>query len=122
MYKSIIIEPVAKPRMTQRDRWEVRPRVLKYRQYCDRLRMFKLDVDWESLDITFYFPFPPSWSESKKKHMHLTPHRQRPDIDNLCKAFMDALLKKDSTVWKINAKKLWAREGKIIVKCKTLFM
>lgn len=34
------VPPVAKPRMTQRDRWKERPRVVKYRRFCDALRGF----------------------------------------------------------------------------------
>lgn len=32
------IEPVAKPRMTKKDKWAKRPCVMKYRAYKDMLR------------------------------------------------------------------------------------
>jgi len=113
------ITPVAKPRMTQRDRWKQRKRVILYRRYCDRLRLFKLPVDWEHLQIRFELPMPPSWSEKMKKLMEGTPHRNRPDIDNLLKGFMDALLTEDSAVYSVTAEKYWGRNGYIDVVLKT---
>jgi len=35
------------------------------------------------------------------------PHQQRPDIDSLCKALMDAVLDHDSRVMEIHATKFW---------------
>lgn len=120
MFKKIVINPVSKPRMTQRDRWKTgpdkRPSVRAYHDFCDRLRKFKIDVDWENLRVSFYFPMPNSWSKTKRKSMKNKPHKQRPDIDNLCKSFMDAMLTEDSHVWNVYAKKFWGEEGCIIVK------
>lgn len=31
--------PLPKPRMTQRDRWAKRPAVLRYRAFCDEVRL-----------------------------------------------------------------------------------
>ena len=45
----------------------------------------------------------------------MRPHRQKPDIDNLIKALLDALYADDSHVWKITAEKRWHYEGKIMV-------
>lgn len=120
MFKNIEIDPVAKPRMTQRDRWKLRPCVLKYHQYCDNLKKFKLDVDWENLSVTFHLPMPKSWSQKKRFQNHGNRHQQRPDIDNLLKGFMDALLPEDCRVWNVQVKKLWGITGGIYVKCKDL--
>lgn len=46
------------------------------------------------------------------------PHQQKPDADNVLKGFMDALNKKDETVWNITVTKLWADEGSIEVEIK----
>lgn len=116
-YKLIEIDPVAKPRMTQRDRWKLRPCVLKYHQYCDRLRTFDISrIDWESLDVGFTIPMPQSWSEKKRARMMGTAHRQRPDLDNLLKAFMDACLPEDCKIWNIKTRKIWGIKGEIFVK------
>lgn len=32
------IVPVPKPRMTQRDKWQKRPAVMRYRAFCDEVR------------------------------------------------------------------------------------
>ncbi|MBA7526214.1 hypothetical protein ES705_18375 [subsurface metagenome] len=36
--------PVPKPRMTQRDQWEVRPSVARYREYADAVRAACIDA------------------------------------------------------------------------------
>ena len=41
------------------------------------------------------------------------PHQQRPDIDNLVKGLMDALLEEDSHIHTVYAKKIWAEKGSI---------
>ena len=45
-----------------------------------------------------------------------TPHRQRPDSDNLAKGVMDSLLPEDCKVWHLEAKKFWSVEGRIVLK------
>lgn len=106
--KFIQIEPVAKPRMTNRDRWVQRPAVVRYRQYCDRLRKFDLSgIDWEDLHITFYLQMPKSWSAKKMNALDGAPHRQKPDIDNLLKGFMDALLENDAHIHTCTVSKKW---------------
>lgn len=112
----IQINPVPKPRQTRSDRFKQRPCVLRYRAFADELRLkcklkgYELD---SIMNVDFFLEMPKSWSEKKKQKMNGRPHRQRPDIDNLCKACMDALLKEDSAVYRIQASKYWAREGSI---------
>lgn len=117
----IEIIPMGKPRMTQRDKWLKPPRnpVLKYRNWCDTLRKQCDSLGFEltpELTCTFVIPMPKSWSGKKKERMDGQPHQQRPDIDNICKAVMDALAKEDSYVYALNCKKIWGRRGLIIFK------
>ena len=109
------ITPVGKPRMTQRDKWQKRPAVMKYRAFCDQLRIganqqkFELKPD---MHYTFYMPMPKSWSKKKKQLMLGTPHRQKPDLDNLIKSVWDALCPEDAHIHSIgSAKKVWNRIG-----------
>ena len=44
------------------------------------------------------------------------PHQSKPDIDNLIKAFLDALLDDDAHVWDIRATKVWGTDGSIEVR------
>lgn len=116
----IKITPVPKPRMTQRDRWAKRPAVVRYHEFCDALRTLwghtgEGDVP-ESLSLTFFMPMPKSWSDKKKANMLNKPHQQRPDIDNLAKAFLDALCEDDSYVYHLEATKVWSGEGAIQVE------
>lgn len=110
------IRPVPKPRLTQRDRWAKRPAVVRYYEFCDELRLLwgRREVP-EALSITFIMPLPSSWSARKKLSMEGQPHKQRPDIDNLVKAFLDALCEDDSYVNELHAYKVWGSVGCIEV-------
>jgi Holliday junction resolvase RusA-like endonuclease len=44
------------------------------------------------------------------------PHQSKPDIDNLLKGFMDALLEDDARIWEVKASKLWGVNGSIKVQ------
>lgn len=106
----IAIAPVAKPRLSRRDRWAQRPAVVRYHAFCDDLRRkFKYNLP-EVLILEFFIPMPTSWSLKKKARMAGQPHQQKPDIDNLCKAVMDALSADDSYIYILHAKKYWSYE------------
>ena len=64
------------------------------------------------LQITFTMPTP----NTKMARIGL-PHTQRPDIDNLVKAFMDSIAdeKGDAHIHTIIANKIWGEFGKIEV-------
>ena len=116
MLKIFKISPIAKPRMTRADKWKRRPSVLAYRAFADAMR--QQCGDWELPDafhVRFIIPMPASWSKKKKLQKVSTLMQQRPDADNLAKALMDALLKEDSTVWKLEIEKIWGEEGMIII-------
>lgn len=109
------ITPVGKPRQTQRDRWMQRPEVMRYRNYADELRMKLKPEDIPMpLSITFYMPMSASWSKKKKAELLFTPHTLKPDLDNLIKAFQDALFSDDQAIWQYGVmEKRWADTGKI---------
>ncbi len=113
----IKIDPVPKPRQTKSDKWKQRPGVMKYRAFADEFRLKcnlqKVEIK-ETLDVLFFMKMPDSWSEEKKDEIVGQPHTQKPDIDNLVKSVMDALLKEDSIIWKIRAEKRWSFDGAII--------
>jgi len=115
----IAVTPVAKPRMTQRDKWQKRPGVLKYRALCDEVRMKVKNVTpvlrYQACEVSvsFHLPMPSSWSKKKKEKMDGTPHLNRPDLDNIIKAWCDALYPEDSVIWSIHATKFWAYKGSI---------
>ena len=108
----IKINPVPKPRMTQRDKWAERPCVMKYWAFKEELLLkagrFRLG---DRLDIIFYIKMPESWSKKKKVRLDNMPHQQVPDIDNFVKAVLDAFKKEDCTVWDERGRKFWVNEG-----------
>jgi Holliday junction resolvase RusA-like endonuclease len=109
------IDPVAKPRMTQRDKWKQRPAVLKYRAFCDHVRLLGISVPDQGCHVTFVIPMAASWSKKKKDFLRGQPHQQRPDVDNLTKALMDAVHKEDCSVWDIRTTKIWGDAGAILI-------
>lgn len=109
--------PMAKPRMTGSDKWNLRPPVVRYRAYCDRLRylagMWK--VPSNNITIVFRIPMPRAWRKRERASRKGQPHQQKPDIDNLLKAFLDALCESDAYVYDVRAMKCWDDEGSIEV-------
>lgn len=94
--------------MTQSDRWRKRPAVNRYHAFCDELRLKYKDDLPPALYLRFYMEMPKSWSAKKQTAYNGKKHQQRPDIDNLSKAVMDALCKDDSYIFALYAKKYWA--------------
>ena len=113
----IDIEPNTKPRMTRGDKWKKRSCVLQYRAFCDELRLktrnFKIG---EAYKIIFIISMPKSWSKKKRIAMDGLAHKDTPDLDNLLKAFSDALLDQDKIIYRIEASKWWGEKGQIIVE------
>ena len=106
------------PRMVRSDCYARRPVVLKYFAFRDHLRLLA-QVQRYTLSpvlvIHFHLPMPASWPLKKQTFFNGKPHQQTPDIDNLCKSFMDSLCTQDSFVHTISALKVWSFDPKIIV-------
>mgnify|MGYP000546892415 CR=1 FL=1 len=110
------ITPVAKPRMTQADKWKKRPSTDKYWQYKDDLRKLCMAYHYKitnQLDVIFYIEMPRSWSKKKREMMRGEPHQQVPDTDNLMKGFKDALADQDCAIWDERGRKYWSEKGAI---------
>jgi Holliday junction resolvase RusA-like endonuclease len=113
---TLSITPVAKPRMTQSDRWNNRSCVVQYWRYKDAAREAMGRQPFpHPAHIIFVLPMPNSWSEKKKRSHDGQPHCQRPDWDNLAKGLTDALFDEDCELWDVRVTKLWGRQGKIII-------
>lgn len=113
--KAYPITPVAKPRMTRSDKWKRRPIVLRYRAFCDEVRLRRVELP-ESYHVVFVIPMPESWSSRKKATMDGQPHRQVPDKDNLEKALLDALHEDDCHIWDGRVTKIWGKKGEIRIE------
>lgn len=63
------------------------------------------------IDILAVFQMPASWSGRKRDAHRGSPHAQRPDLDNICKAVTDGLnriaFEDDGQIADINASKQW---------------
>jgi len=110
------IKPVSKPRMTRSDKWKKRDCVVRYWEFKDEVKKNNIILKKSNSHIIFTIPMPKSWSEKKKKENNQKPHEARPDVDNLCKAIMDAVLDEDCKIWDIRITKLWGYDGFIEIK------
>jgi Holliday junction resolvase len=111
------VNPMGAVRQTRSDAWRPRDCVVRYRAFRDHLRAEAKAATYtlaEPLSLTFHLPMPASWSQKKKAAMNGQPHRSKPDLDNLVKAFKDALVTEDSHIAEYGPmRKVWAREGAI---------
>ena len=107
------IPPCPAPRQTRSDRWKKRPCVERYRAFRDLVKLHRVDIPEYGAVITFAMPMPMSWSKTKCDRMRGQPHRQKPDLDNLLKALLDAVFADDCRVWSYSASKIWSDQGGI---------
>lgn len=108
------ITPVPAPRQVRSDSFgKPRPSVARYRAFRDECRLRR--VEFRNGDsVIFHLPMPYSWTAKKQREMLFRPHTQRPDIDNLLKALLDALYSDDSHISDIGSvRKRWALSGSI---------
>ena len=108
------VTPVPAPRQSRRDAWAPRPCVLRYRAMRDHLRMLRAQVP-ERVVMIFYLPMPPSWSTAKRIAHAGTPHRQKPDADNLLKATIDAVVADDAAHYDERSIKVWSWAPRIVI-------
>lgn len=103
------LNPMGKPRMTQRDKWAERPCVVAYRDWCDELREAapELPENPGVVEITAYFAIPESWSKKKKAEMAGQYHREHPDGDNVLKGACDCLFREDKGIYNMVIIKRW---------------
>ena len=114
--KTYPITPIAKPRMTQRDKWKKRPCAERYYNFKDMVKLNKVYLPLQNAHIIFKIPMPKSWSGRKRALMDGKLHRQKPDWDNLGKALSDAVYDDDSKIADIRITKRWAVHGAIEIR------
>lgn len=109
--------PIGKPRMTLRDKWAKRPAVVKYRDWCDRLRALAgtippagliYELNWVAV-----FEPPKSWAKKERCSALGTLHRMKPDRDNIDKAVLDCLWESDSAIAQGRIAKVWGFEPRL---------
>lgn len=122
------ITPQTHVRATQGDRIyfriprdKLRPAGLKRLLRLERYNEYKIAVSAlakskryttreQGEHITFYIPVSASWSKKKKAELHLQIHQEKPDIDNLLKAFFDSLMFEDKHIGDVRITKRWVNQ------------
>lgn len=117
--QDIHMVPVPKPRMTQKDAWEKRPAVLRYRAFCDELRLKGARLP-HAYRAIFILPMPDAWPDDFRAQMAGRPALLKPDASNLVKALEDALVPKDEVLFCIGGLKFWGYEGRITILKETM--
>lgn len=115
--------PVGKPRMTQQDKYVMRPAAKKYWDFKAALKAAAgpmLDNP-DIIAVTAWVPMKGSWPKSKQQAMAGKPCRLRPDCDNLVKAVMDALFDEDCCIWAGLSVKYWCWAGQEKVNVKVFY-
>lgn len=115
----IEINPVGKPRMTRRDKWNPSDAAIRYWNFKDELVKEAKKQGFilgDSYSVIFNITMPQSWSKKKKLSMIGTAHQAKPDLDNLLKAINDSLRPDDdSGVYRTLASKYWMSKGSILI-------
>ncbi len=130
--------PIAKPRMTQRDRFLPRKCVSQYWAWAEQVRLAARQAmpgqlyDGPSdhpfmLSCNFRFEIPASWSKAKRYRAsnERLAHTQRPDLKNLLASIEDALNK---IIWRDDSQivvlgrstKSWAATSGVTVHLETV--
>jgi Holliday junction resolvase RusA-like endonuclease len=77
-------------------------RLEKYNKYkIDLMALCKVKrfvLPSQGLCIKFFIPMPKTWRKWQRELMDGKLHRSKPDIDNLLKAFFDALISEDKFI------------------------
>ena len=110
--------PVAKPRMTRRDRWAKRPAVMRYRAWADTVRAAAGTVPpaerVKSLVWTAVFVPPKSWSKKRRAQAIGQMHRVKPDASNILKGIEDILWpENDSALAAGRYEKRWGLDARL---------
>ena len=109
------VTPIAKPRMTQSDKWKKRKCVQVYWAYKAELKALNATYGIGQ-SVLFVIPMAKSWSKKKKDAHRGMPHKAKPDLDNLLKGLWDAIYDEDMYIWHTGEiMKIWGDEGKIII-------
>jgi len=101
--------PVAKPRMTRRDKFLKRKCVMKYREWSDKIRYTFTKKTGVILThknkIKLTCPVKIEMCFQFYKKNKNTYHTEKPDIDNLNKGVLDSLFDNDQYVVSITSEK-----------------
>ena len=109
------ITPVPRPRETQRDKWNPRKCVQRFRWFRDLVKSYGVELPVSGAHVIFTIEMPKSWSNKKKAKMDGRPHQQTPDLDNMLKALSDSVYSEDKIIYDIRVSKKWGKNGSIEV-------
>lgn len=116
----IHVEPHAKPRMSQRDKWNPTAAAIRYFDFRSAIqeaqRKHGIELP-DVLSVTFVCEAPKSVSKKKRVAMLGTAKQTRPDLSNYVKALEDCLAKEDAYIWRYeNVEKIWGDVGQIVIR------
>ena len=105
---------VAKPRMTQSDKWQKRPRVTQFWVFKANILQAALEAGFVpetstilKLRFVAYIAIPASWSKKKRAERIGAIHDAKPDTSNILKGLEDTLAEDDSKIFAVAGEKYW---------------
>ena len=107
-WHTIKVVPVGKPRMTQKGLWK--PVVKRYYYNVETFKLWAKDVPRKDVSVVSwiaYFPFPKSYTNSKRDSLRGQPHQLKPDRDNIDKFILDSLFSSDQRIHAGLTAKYW---------------
>lgn len=107
------IVPTPAPRQVRRDAFEPSRSVQRYRAFRDECRWKRIWRPEPGDLVVFCMPIPRS---RVREGLDGRPHLQKPDVDNLLKALLDALYDDDCAVWTCTAAKVWSTTPGIFIE------
>ena len=117
----VILVKIPEHRIRTSQKMKRRQQVLRYMNYKTSLKLeflkHGMTIDEVLSGVTFVMPMPASLSKKKRDEYRGKKHQQVPDLDNLIKAYKDAVLKRDEFVHTYNdIKKVWGDQGRIEIR------
>jgi hypothetical protein len=107
---TVYAKPMGKPRMTQSDKWNQRPSVVRSRKLADDIReafgLKPMDKFKSAGKIEVYCYFH---AEDESKFGKII-HQAKPDASNCLKECEDSLLDKDEMLYSVHCEKAWTQD------------
>lgn len=87
-------------------------RLARFNQYkvdiLTTVRKLGFSIPAYGWSVYFFIPIPKKWTQQDREKMHGQPHHRKPDLDNLYKAFVDALTVNDELIAQVSGMgKFW---------------
>ena len=112
--------PLARPRFSCRSTYDLQTQLKNDVSFIIKSQISQPPTSkLVSLKIHFFMPIPKNLPPKKTELLECTPHRKRPDLDNLVKFYIDVcnglIYNDDSQIFSITAAKFYSKEPRTVM-------